>query len=87
MSTTISLPAGVRGSRLVLILAAASALVAAAAIMVTLAVTTGGSDASMRPASPQSRPAAPDRATLYYHSTKRGGQSLPSTVERFHHFR
>jgi hypothetical protein len=87
MSTSISLPAGVRGSRLTLILAAASALVAAAAIMVTLAVTTGGSDASMRLAPPQSPPAAPDRATLYRHSVERGGQSLSSTAERFHHFR
>jgi hypothetical protein len=87
MSTSISLPAGVRGSRLTLILAAASALVAAAAIMVTLAMTTGGSDARMRPASPQSLAAAPDRATLYHHSIEVGGQSLPSTAERFHHFR
>jgi hypothetical protein len=87
MSTSMSLPAGVRSSRLALILAAASALVAAAAIMVTLAVTTGGSDVPMRPASPHSPPAAPDRATLYHHNIERGAPSLASTAERFHHFR
>jgi hypothetical protein len=87
MSTSISLPSGARSSRLALILAAASALVAAAAIMIILAVTAGGGDAATRPASAQSPPAAPDRATLYQHSIERAAPSLPSTAERFHHFR
>jgi hypothetical protein len=85
MSTSISLPAGVRGSRLTSILAAASALVVAAAIMVALAMT--GDSVPLRPASPHSPPAAPDRAALYHHSIEPGGQSLPSAAERFHHFR